>query len=431
MNTISSYNEFTPSSSLLTSILLVDAQTLHNTNSAIPGMQYWITDAATNVVDKGIVVTGTPNGKLSLEGHGGFLNPDYQGVGDYSGVETYTGNPFNEFRGIHIDGNDTHVLGDVVIWNGFHYVCIDDSSGGIDIGDSGAWQLLPKDTPNVGYIEEWDMIEYDLNNNWIQSREDKRGNIVKRSHIEYEAFGGDNPFKFFQWGNDNVTGNKANNLYSVVCINNLGSIRDCNFYGTYNVTGGNFNLPISRSINMCEFYLPVDFSNLQVDYGNKILSPHLSTFDATITISPSTLIDGVLQIPPYCGIINVFQLNDGPVSDFSETPRFPITISPAGGDAGSLDSEGRFSFTQPYLSVYLTGFQSVTFLYDPNSNRFYEINNNLPPVRVPKIADSDTAFSLLQPGQFMVYYDQDAITMYLIAIHPDGTSQHRIALPEL
>ncbi len=56
--------------------------TLMSTDSVAIGTQYFITDRA----DLGIIVTGTAVNKVSLQGMAGFLNADFNQVGDYSDV---------------------------------------------------------------------------------------------------------------------------------------------------------------------------------------------------------------------------------------------------------------------------------------------------------------------------------------------------------
>jgi hypothetical protein len=42
--------------------------------------------------------------------------------------------------------------------------------------NASAYQVLPRSTANMGYITEYDQIEYDWTHDWLQYREDIRGN---------------------------------------------------------------------------------------------------------------------------------------------------------------------------------------------------------------------------------------------------------------
>ena len=115
---------------------------------------YKITDRG----DTGLILFGTDENHISLSGWGGFLNPDYQCQGDYSGVEALTGVPLtNTCEGVwYTLFESEYSTGDIVIWNGIHYQIIDwDAVDGNspDI-NSTAYQILPKTLPGMGYIEE-------------------------------------------------------------------------------------------------------------------------------------------------------------------------------------------------------------------------------------------------------------------------------------
>src|ERR1700749_2642530 len=122
-----------------------------------------ITDRA----DLGTDLFCTSTNQFSLQGDGGFLNADFQNVGDYSGVPGFVTN-----LGIW-NGTLAPVIGDVVIWNCRHWLNLTGVVGTAPDGDPTNWALLPKTAANVGYIEEWDVTEYDFAGDWLQMRGDK------------------------------------------------------------------------------------------------------------------------------------------------------------------------------------------------------------------------------------------------------------------
>tara|TARA_R110000868_G_scaffold175724_4_gene412921 strand:- start:2733 stop:4700 length:1968 start_codon:yes stop_codon:yes gene_type:complete len=274
------------------------------TNSALQkGVQYHIYDRA----DLGIRLTATSTNTISLEGQGGFYNPDFQDVGDYSGVAAITGiaagarkyiwqesleyvtivitsvsgtfTPGDSItmasnasgiliatdnstyatvlyttagnRGAGTILNDTTsgasasvigpitynmVLGDIVIWNGLHYQFTNiDQGGGVtpDV-NTAAYTVLPKPTPgmgigasDVGYIEEWDVIEFDFTNDWLQYRADKLGNTFAYSKAAADYYFnllGYSAIVDFQWGNTTKCfGNKISQS-RLSNLNTIGSV---------------------------------------------------------------------------------------------------------------------------------------------------------------------------------------------------------------
>ena len=68
---------------------------LANTNLLVPNTNYLIKDAefgSTPMIPTNVLVTAVTTNKVSLTGQGIFFNADYQAVGDYSGVPTFTSN---------------------------------------------------------------------------------------------------------------------------------------------------------------------------------------------------------------------------------------------------------------------------------------------------------------------------------------------------
>lgn len=192
---------------------------LRTTSALIPGRFYLITDRA----NTGIIVQADAVNQLSLYAMGGYLNPDYQAVGVYSGVAGFSGQ-----QGVWSAANEAlpYVTGNVVIWNGNHYVV---NAAGVFNGtdptvNTTKYTLLARST-TTGFIEEWDALRYDFPHDWVDMRMDKRNNEIGGSW-NYEqnfAANGFNVIEKFQWGSDRAVGN--------ICHESLVDI--LNSYGSY------------------------------------------------------------------------------------------------------------------------------------------------------------------------------------------------------
>jgi len=202
------------------------------TNSALQkGTRYHIYDRA----DLGIILTAISPNEISLHGDGGFYNPDFQDVGDYSGVAVITGIAAGTRLGILSDWTAIPAVGSIVIWNGLHYQLVTlVGFDGTPPDTNPAYTLLPKPTPgmgigasDVGYIEEWDTIEFDFANDWLQYRADKRGNTFAYSKATDDGFFGlgYSAIIDFQWGNttkcygNNISQSYISNLNTPGFIN--------------------------------------------------------------------------------------------------------------------------------------------------------------------------------------------------------------------
>lgn len=345
-----------------------DAQALIVAQTVVPGQSYHITDATGT--DLGVIVTGVSTTAFSLRGSGGFLNPDYNGVGDYSGVDDVTGiapagDPANV--GVWQSANEGgYILGTIVIWNGLHYQVINTSTfEGVSnpAENETAYQLLPKSASNVGYITEWDDVEFDFANNWVQRHICKRGNDVSMSYLSFTTITGDSPFSIFQWGNDNVFGNVVKNS-TVSCLNNLGVIRDNilidNFFPnlTFGVNGGIVECDIKMAGS-------VDFSGVTTAWQGKTLSPHLSTFDAVIDMDAGTIVANVLTIPDYVGTIKLAgNLSPYTISSFSTQPSFERTfyMDPVTQPSVTFNNDNDLVFPSPSLSTTFTSVGKADFI---------------------------------------------------------------------
>ena len=194
-------------------ILNASLITLINSNTVIPGNFYNVVDPINAV---SVLVQGTPaqvqNGTTSLDGSGVFLNADYQGVGNYSGVVGFAGLKGIWEATVHPLGV---VAGDVVIWFNRHYVNLTGVWGTAPTSDFVNWSILAK-SQNNGYIQETDFIKYNVLTNTIIYRADKRYNEVD----DFTNFVlGANSIDSFQWGKNDVLYNKVYSGGMMVCPN--------------------------------------------------------------------------------------------------------------------------------------------------------------------------------------------------------------------
>lgn len=370
MNSSSSYSQYFPQADLSKPISLTyaDAQTLSSSNLVKNGQLYHITDASN--VDLGVIITGMPDGKsYSIAGQGGFLNADFQNIGNYAHYE-------GSNAGIWSLGNEEGYNNNtIVIWDNKHFLFMNGINGWSIVDgtypkddNSNGYQLLTKTIAN-GYVEEWDAIEYDFANNWIQSREDKRGNKMKMSFTMSQEIGnGDISFTEFQWGNNKCFDNKVFDS-RVTCINNLGTISGCEFTGRNCTVGA--NLANNRGLFDCKVhdYL-TSFDNIVVDYTSKTLSPSVSTFDAIIDCNFGGGTD-TLTVPDYLGEITIYSDNtDNTINSFDTAPTFERRFTlDGGGNACSFDNSSNIILPTPSTITTLNanGADFIKFLWVNNN----------------------------------------------------------------
>jgi len=187
--------------------------TLISTNAIIPGQLYMVTDPLYATL--GVLLIGLKPNKVSLGGNGGFLNADYQKVGNYSGVPTFVSNV-----GIWYVAIPGIVNGSVVIYNNKHWLNIT----GVQTTnppplDAVNWQvLLPSLT--TGYIEEWDIVKYRPNPNKVVYRADTRLNEVEL-HVDSK---GNDTLLNFQWGRNQTIDNKLTGRNTYLATNTYSSV---------------------------------------------------------------------------------------------------------------------------------------------------------------------------------------------------------------
>ena len=183
----------------------VNWQTSLNSGTLPIGQFVEITDRA----DVGVLLYCSATNSFALEGTGGYINADYQNIGDYSSVDG-----FNSWQGIWNSTNElSYTNGDVVIWNNEHYLVTDhtQTNGDTPNNNPSAYFFLNGD--NNGYITEWDIIIYDFINDNLKWRIDKRGNKISLYNSN------------FQWGDDRVKSIGMSTYESYIyIINNNGYI---------------------------------------------------------------------------------------------------------------------------------------------------------------------------------------------------------------
>jgi hypothetical protein len=250
----------------LIEITYAEAVTMAAGSEFIPGHHYKITDRA----DLGLILFADSENQLSLEGEGIFLNPDFDGNGDYSGVEDITGVPVGEPLGVWYTLDESgYADGDIVFWNGLHYQLVNSTAvdGSDPSTNTAAYTLLPKTASNVGYIKETDFIMFRFSGDQIIYRADKRFNEI---YVNIENF---------QWGNNEARGVK--DYYgSISCINQRGTISK-----VFNSSSGGINFTNKHSGSL----VSSDFNNQsQVTFDGTGAHEGLSfSQDYTITISGS------------------------------------------------------------------------------------------------------------------------------------------------
>lgn len=188
----------------------------------IAGAGYHVTDAefgSTPIIPTSIYIQALTTNTVSLSGQGYFLNADYQGVGDYSGVTGFTSQ-----LGVWTTALVTPV-GSVVIWDNFQYVNTTGVNGVANPKtDLVNWTVLSRVITN-GYVVEISFISYSPTNNRIVSRRDRFNNFVERTVLSLR-----NSLNFFKWGSVDVRQNTVSKD-SVVYNCNATTSGSTSFFG--------------------------------------------------------------------------------------------------------------------------------------------------------------------------------------------------------
>lgn len=200
-----------PGGASYTEVTYSEMEALIAANGLTPGGWYLITDASGT--DLGFLTNAVTENEINVSGVGGYLNADFQAVGDYSGTpETFVAQ-----QGIWNSDNEAgYTQGDVTIWNLSHYQLTD--SGAIDGTDpatnTAAYTLLDKATYPETYVTAWDVSEWSFVNNRVDYRNDGQGNVIY----------GENGVLYHRWGDNRC---QSNVIYG-------GYIDGRNYSGSYN-----------------------------------------------------------------------------------------------------------------------------------------------------------------------------------------------------
>jgi len=294
-----------------------EAVTLSNNSLIVSGQQYLITDSS--IIDLGVVVVGSPNPKkFQTDALGGFLNADYQNVGDYDTIESITGFAKGTFQGVWRAENEVSFAnGDIVIQSNVIYQVIDSSlfnSLGPSSNPTAYYAFTRANflTEQVGYIQEWDSIEYDFSNDIPTWRFDKRNNIINFQSLSSFQFGND--MVEWQQGDSECVISCSNNIGEIIGFQNLGSnvnaefnegtINECSYSkGSFTI---NLNSGVYHSYCSCSIKEEIQFLATSNHLG-KTLKEYFSTFEENLVITSSNIID--LDTIRYAGIVNLLSEN--------------------------------------------------------------------------------------------------------------------------
>jgi hypothetical protein len=178
--------------------LVTNAQLLTAiSNSTLVQGDFYIVTDVTNA-DTYVTLQASTTNAIATDGSGYFLNADYQNVGVYSSVSGFVAQ-----TGLW-NNTGTYVIGDVVIWDNYHWKNISGSNSGNPSTTPVDWEQIAK-SKTTGYISEVDFVVYDPTLNLIKTRYDFRNN-----EIDYcDNGGGRVTLNDFPFGSDRVTYNKV------------------------------------------------------------------------------------------------------------------------------------------------------------------------------------------------------------------------------
>jgi hypothetical protein len=164
--------------------------------------------------------------------------------------------------------------------------------------NAAAYTVLPRATADMGYITEYDPIEYDWSNDWLQYREDKRGNKYRYDYttdVSNQVYGS-STIPLFQWGNDFVFGNIAQNSFLNI-VNSFPS----SVYFFYNELGTGSLFYNNTFAANCSFYL--NFLRASCDFHN-------NTFAADCILIYNTIGFGCGFYDNVFGAASIFSYNE-------------------------------------------------------------------------------------------------------------------------
>lgn len=196
-------------------------QFLIGNSSLIPNQWYNITDSNFGTFSNthNVYVLATRKNSLSIIGSGQFYNADYNGLGNYVAVPFYSGSIGVWFPLIAV------ALGNVCIWNNYHYVNLTGVNDPIQspLTDALNWQILPYNI-KMGYILAYDEISYDVSTNKIVYRKDINNNEVADKVDISSGLPVKSALNDFRWGDKFVIGNSVlqDSIFAICNIISIG-----------------------------------------------------------------------------------------------------------------------------------------------------------------------------------------------------------------
>lgn len=301
------------------------------------------------ISDRNIWVKAITSNKFELSGSFKMLCPDYQNV---SGL----------FGGVWISTMAAPTIGNIYSYNNFMWTSVTGAVGTAPTGDAVNWTCIGtygsgtwKDWVNktgTYYQEEVYSCEYDFTNDWVQVVHDtKRGNRISGSYqYEQVVSNGFNVVDKFQWGNNNVVCNDAEQAL-INNANSLGfvrgnvlkegaSIHSNVLTATSHIDGNSLaqnasintntlaagatistnsliqsiafaNKTLSANVDITQNVFGIDFNGVETlasDVDNKIVESGQSTFTATLDLDTAIYAGTTLTIPTYLDYVGRFTL---------------------------------------------------------------------------------------------------------------------------
>jgi hypothetical protein len=257
--------------------LVTNAQLLTAiSNSTLVQGDFYIVTDVTNA-DTYVTLQASTTNSISTDGSGYFLNADYQNVGVYSGVSGFVSQ-----NGLW-NSTDTYVIGDVVIWDNYHWKNISGSNTGNPSTATSDWSQISKSL-TTGYIKEVDFVVYDPATNLVKTRYDFRNNEVDY----YDNGAGRITLDDFPFGNNNVTYNKVKANSTCYFCNS-----PSDFIGN-NLVNGNLtdNTNISSGSSGQVLYNTIQDGTITITNNLGSISQNIVNSDSSILVNGSVASTG-------------------------------------------------------------------------------------------------------------------------------------------
>jgi hypothetical protein len=181
--------------------------------------------------------------------------------------------------------------------------------------NAAAYTVLPRATADMGYITEYDPIEYDWANDWLQYREDKRGNKYRYDYttdVSNKVYGS-SAIPLFQWGNDFVFGNIAQNSF----LNIVNSFPSSVYFFNNELETGSLFYNNTFAAN-CSFFL--NFLRASCDFHN-------NTFAANCNLIYNTIGFGCIFCNNVFGAASIFSYNEIEFSFDTNTTNASVVVA--------------------------------------------------------------------------------------------------------